>query len=72
LNIETGSPEANFRLEGLSEEWAKGGGRVTPTVAASCIVTHCRGMAFVALMTTKGPKPVCLKHYERLDKVLVA
>jgi hypothetical protein len=72
LSIELGSANKRYLLETLSQEWTKGGGRVNATVAASCVVTECTGMAFVGLLTVKGAKPVCLKHYEQLDGVLVA
>jgi hypothetical protein len=69
LSSESSGESPRYRLETLSKEWSKSGGHVGRTDAASCIVTRCRAMAFVALRTRTGPRPVCLKHFERLDAV---
>jgi hypothetical protein len=69
MSTESRDESTRYRLDTLSKEWSKSGGRLSRTAAASCVVSHCRAMAFVSLRTRTGPRPVCLKHYERLDAV---
>lgn len=69
MSTESKGETARYGLETLALEWSKAGNRLSRTAAASCVVKRCRAMAFVGLRTKTGRRPVCLKHFELLNKV---
>jgi hypothetical protein len=68
VNATLGGNRKRFKVEELFDVWAAGGGKLARTDAGACVVSHCRGMAFVGLRTEQGSRAVCLSHYEELKK----
>jgi hypothetical protein len=58
------------RLEDLAGSWKEAGSQLSFDVSQNygrCAVEGCNIMAFVGLRTQRGPRPVCLNHYQVLD-----
>ena len=56
-------------LDQILIEWSKAGSHLSPPHTARCAVRSCRFMAYVALKTDTVTQEVCLKHFERLNRL---
>lgn len=56
-----------YPLAALAAEWSRAGRRLGHASTARCVVVGCYSMAFVALRTGAGNRPVCFRHYGLLD-----
>ena len=51
----------------LRDEWAASRHQLDASILGGvCTVPGCRTMPFVSLKTSSGPRPLCLRHFEKL------
>jgi hypothetical protein len=54
-------------LHQLGDEWAAARRQLDPSaLSGTCSIPGCRTMPFVALKTSSGRRPLCLRHFEKL------
>jgi len=69
LELDSQSDAHRLSLDQILIEWSKAGSRLGPSHAARCVIRSCRFMAYVALKTDTVNQDVCLKHFERLNRL---
>lgn len=56
-------------LEALRAAWRTFGADLSFDLSVNnglCVIENCVGMSFVGLRTERGPRPVCLRHYDEV------
>ena len=67
-----GVPRISYGLGVLSKAWTIAGRRLGQAGTHGCVVDECRSLAYVALKTAAGNRPVCFRHYSLLDEGEIA